>query len=189
MNKDELRKLDYEKTLQYISQLTEIRFKLLSLLPVVTGVALSFIKPEQSPSTGLFIGVFGFSVTFGLVIYDQRNTAIYDEQVIRAKILEKKLLIPPVLGDDIVGGPVGGRPCIEQKLFGISMWHKEGLAIIYTSVLAAWSYLISQSLVTFISPKTGFPNGVSVIIPAVLAVVFWLRLSGAGVKNSQAKTR
>ena len=118
MNPDELRKLDYEKTLQYANQLAEIRFKLLALIPVATGGALGLAQLQTNPISSLFLGVLGFFVTLGLVFYDQRNSEIYEKQMHRARLLELDLDFPSILGDDSTGGPVGGRPSRGRRLFG-----------------------------------------------------------------------
>jgi hypothetical protein len=76
MEKDDLRKLDYDKAIEYVKQLTDIRFKLLALVPIATGAALKFASIKEDPMAGLFLGLLGFFVTMGIIFYDQRNKKI-----------------------------------------------------------------------------------------------------------------
>ncbi len=118
LTKDDLRKLDYEKTLEFVNQLSDIRFKLLALVPIATGSAVGLTDPDKYSLPGLFLGILGFFVTLGIIFYDQRNTEIYDKEMKRARLLELRLNIPSTSEGDIAGGPVGGRSARGRKLFG-----------------------------------------------------------------------
>lgn len=102
----ELIRLDYEKTVAIWQQLVEIRFKLLAVVPVVTGAAVAFTESAKTPALGITLGLLGFLVTLGIISYDQRNTEIYEVLVRRAKLLELRLGVPPLLPDSPSGGAV-----------------------------------------------------------------------------------
>src|SRR5688572_16163035 len=67
-------RLDYEQTNELHRWLADIRFKLLALVPVISGTAVAFLAEAQqkiSPVTGFALGILGFVITLGIVLYDQ----------------------------------------------------------------------------------------------------------------------
>jgi hypothetical protein len=134
---------DHEQTTKYFHALADARFKLLAFVPLVTGGAIVAMSPATSPVQSGLLGVFGFLATLGITFYDRRNTHIYDAISLRAKSLEVLMALPR-LGNTkyLRSGPLLHRPERTVKLFGVwMMWHDRGLAIIYSTVLAAWAYL------------------------------------------------
>jgi len=53
-------KLDYEQTAHYFHELHNVRFRLLALVPIVTGAAIGFLADESSGPKVLAIGILGF---------------------------------------------------------------------------------------------------------------------------------
>ena len=87
-------RLDYEKTTDYIKLLTDIRFKLLAFTPVASGVSLAAITIFSNGQTEGFrlpVGILGLMATLGIVIYDLRNTELYDAAIMRAGQIEEDL--------------------------------------------------------------------------------------------------
>lgn len=87
-------RLDYEKTTDYIKLLTDIRFKLLAFTPVASGVSLAAITIFSDGQTEGFllpVGILGLMATLGIVIYDLRNTELYDAAIMRAGHIEEDL--------------------------------------------------------------------------------------------------
>jgi len=174
MPEDELRKLDYEKTVAYIDQLSDIRFKLLALIPLATGAALTLAEPGTRPATGAVLGLLGFFVTLGIVFYEQRNTEIYEKQVRRAKLLEIRLGMPPVSARDGFGGPFMGRAARERKLFGwVEMWHDRALALIYGMALGGWAYLSTASVLGLFPVAVGAPEAAGGAAALVVVALTW----------------
>jgi hypothetical protein len=85
---------DSEQTCQQIRTLTDVRFKLLAFVPTLTGVAVALLDKSVTAQIALAVSLLGLFVTFGIVIYDLRNTTIYDASIHRAKWLEVKLGLP-----------------------------------------------------------------------------------------------
>jgi hypothetical protein len=161
MNATDRLRLDYEHTLKYLFELAGVRFKLLAIVPVVTGLAIGKVDPDLTPGLGLAIGLFGFVVTLGLVFYDERNTQIYDAMQLRAKTLEAFIGFPVsrirryerTEWDSDKGtlvtrvfvfkrsGPLLDRPPRSLRFFGLLVWHDRGIALVYSAALAAWAYL------------------------------------------------
>ncbi len=77
--------------------LTEVRFKLLALLPPVTGLGLVgivssagvFQGMERGPRIGL--AIFGLLITVGLYVYDRRNDELYDDLISRGRRAELEM--------------------------------------------------------------------------------------------------
>jgi len=123
--------------------LSEIRFKLLALVPFVSGATITFLSldPANAPAYVILAGsVAGFLITVGILIYDYRNTQIIE--VTRARCLEL---------EDLLKLPIKGQFTSAQEdpplLFKVIPLKAEwGLAIIYSTVLAAWWFLIVHAL-------------------------------------------
>jgi len=179
MEYEEKLKLDYEQTTHYHHELHNVRFRLLALVPIVTGVAVGFLSDATSGSKVLTIGILGFLVTLGIAIYDQRNTQIYDSMQKRAKTLEAKLGFDPI--DKNIrkrGGAFLDRPHRSRKLFGLFlMWHDRALAIIYSAVFAAWSYLIVDGFIKILGHDLwNILLWCRVLIPIMIFFLFLLEL-------------
>lgn len=150
--------MGYEQIARSFRQLTDVRFKLLALVPSVSGIAIGLISKdlgafEQAPLSRLIVAVFGLCVTLGIVFYDQRNSQIYDALSHRGRELERALEI---------SGPFSVRPGRALKFLGVvTIWHDRGLAFIYGSVLGAWVFPIACGLLWLLPAEVG-PSGVSV---------------------------
>lgn len=160
-------RIDYEQTTAYFHALAEIRFKLLALLPIATGAAMAFLRHDRTEGAAIALGLLGFLASLGLLFYDQRNTELYDRMQRRAKILEAELGFIPFFREEdqeafslgpsdvkIVGGAFLDRPRRGKKLwFVIPMWHDLGLAIVYSAILAGWTYIVADAAVRLMSRR------------------------------------
>lgn len=172
MKIDEKLKLDYEKTTTYYHQLADSRFKLLTLVPLVTGATVLLSK-DANPSSVLVLGILGFVVTLGIFLYNQRNTQIFDTMILRAKMLEILLKLEPLDERYRYAGPFLSRPERTMKLFGvIKVWGDRGLAIIYGPTLAVWAFLITNSLLTLKPIPSPISTIIVVGIPLSVALAF-----------------
>jgi hypothetical protein len=134
-------RFDYDQALQTIRQLADVRFKLLALVPFISGATIAFlsIDPEKAPPHVIFAGsVAGLLITTGVLIYNQRNTQLLNVTRTRCMVLEELMKLP-----------VKGQFHSQQKKFHflriIPLWADMGLAIIYGTVLAAWLFLIMHT--------------------------------------------
>lgn len=141
--------------------LTDVRFKLLALLPPISALALTAVV---SP-TGILAGVdrpvrvaaaaFGFIVTLGLRIYDSRNDELYDDLISRARRAEFELGIDT----GVFLGRKNPHP-LQNRRFTTPRWfvplarwvglirqpedvpsvvnHGVALKLVYRTVLLAW---------------------------------------------------
>jgi hypothetical protein len=132
-------KAEYEQINNNFRMLTEIRFKLVALVPTLGGVAVYLLTKMTEGLTGSnyatvgFLSVLGFVATLGITFYDQRNSELYNLLVKRGGEMEK-LLDPPMKN-------FGGRCRPGRFLLGfLRMKHDTGLALIYAPVLGAWFF-------------------------------------------------
>lgn len=179
--------LDYEQTAEYFRELSGARFRLLAIVPALTGAALATIEPEAEPLRTAVLGVFGFLVIVGVAFYDQRNTQLYDAMQIRAKNLESYLGFAKAANPRFArGGAFLDRPKRSLKLFGmIDIWHDRGLAIIYSTALAGWAYLFVAGL-TAIEPAESKVCEVLVwAIPAITWAAFMAHFHQADLTTDE----
>jgi hypothetical protein len=137
---DRLR-LDYQQTTDLLRTLTDVRFKLLALVPTLSGAAVAFIGRTAVPVQLLALGGLGLTATIGVLLYDLRNSEIYDYAIKRAQRLETELTIS-LNADGTPGGLFSERPTGTIRLFGLTADRDRGLALVYSAALGGWTYLV-----------------------------------------------
>ena len=131
---DELLRLEYESASRLLGNLTEIRFKLLALVPSLTGAVVALISPGRSGVELLAIGGLGLAATSGVLAYELRNGELYRRAVERVSRLESVLFS---------GGSLLGDEERSPKLFGlIPASHHLGVGLVYGAALGGWVYLV-----------------------------------------------
>ena len=173
-------RLEYETTLETWRMLADVRFKLLALVPAVSGVAIAILSKEilgaglaakPPPEPVLAVSILGFLVTLGITMYDQRNSQISNWAFHHARKLEAGLGLPQ-------GGHLLDRPGKEDRLrlFGtIAIWHDRGLAIIYGSVLGAWVFPMTLSSISLFTDWKQ-PSLISAIVASICVIAFVIEL-------------
>lgn len=159
----------YKQVADSFRQLAEMRFKLLALVPAVSGTAITLISKDieafkRDPIPRGLVALMAFIVTLGIVFYDVRNSQIYNSLIRRAKELESGMQLH---------GPFSARPPRSLRFLGlVSIWHDRGLALIYGSVLGAWMFPIVCGAL-WVLPAGSRPRNV-VDLALVVAAVFSL---------------
>ncbi|MDQ0000111.1 hypothetical protein [Pseudarthrobacter sulfonivorans] len=129
----------YSELGNQIRLLTDVRFRLLTFVPTVSGLALTILLTQPvrdaSPLLVFLASVFGFGITLGIRIYDVRNSQLYDDLISRARSLEALF--------GVERGPYMRR---SRSLWPIE--HDFGLLVVYALVLSAWlvSAVVSLSI-------------------------------------------
>jgi hypothetical protein len=132
---DELLRLEYEYASRLLGTLTEIRFKLLALVPTLTGAVVALVSAGRSGVELLAIGGLGLAATSGVFAYELRNGELRRRATDRVNFLEKKLF---------PGGPLVGAPGRTPKLFGvIPASHRLGVGLVYGAAIGGWVYLVA----------------------------------------------
>jgi len=127
---------EYGEVSSNFRTLTDIRFKLLGLVPVATVVAAiaSASRQEALGGAGFVVSLFGLVVVLGLITYNVRNDQLYDELVGRAADIERSL--------GIRDGSYGFRPKAWFRLsLGPWAWtlnHGNALVLIYGATVVVW---------------------------------------------------
>lgn len=126
--------------------LTDIRFKLLALLPIAAAATAALGFKGGYPGFELFaLSLFGLFVTLGLATYNERNNQLYNELVGRAALIERKL--------GLADGGYANRPRAWLKLkLGRIQWaidHGTGIATIYSASIMLWLFGILAPALTF----------------------------------------
>lgn len=136
---------DYVATRDLYDTLVEIRFKLLTFVPTITGIAVGIVsldsnKVDESPR--LMIGLVGFVASIALVIYEIRNSQIHDRSIHRLAHLEKILGFGPSGPSRAPSGMFSERGA-GGNLFGVfQVKHDRALIMIYAAVTIAWTWVI-----------------------------------------------
>ncbi len=116
--------------------LTDIRFKLLALLPIATALA-AVVKGDSLGVGSIPLSLFGLVVTIGLLTYNTRNDQLYDGLIGRAASIERSL--------GLQDGAFANRPqaWLSIPLWGKQRWkvdHRTGINVIYGASIALWLY-------------------------------------------------
>jgi hypothetical protein len=137
---------EYSEVLSNFRLLTDIRFKLLGLLPIATAAAAAVKFEKGSSPVPLPLALFGLVATIGLVTYNTRNDQLYDELVSRAASIERSLGLPD--------GAFANRPrawyAIKSPVGRWRVDHRPGVGTVYAASIALWLFAVLSALVEFI---------------------------------------
>jgi hypothetical protein len=161
---DELLRLEYEYASRLLGTLTEIRFKLLALVPTLSGAVVAFVSAGRSGVELLAIGGLGLAATSGVLTYELRNGELRRRATERVNRLETRLF---------PNGPLVGAPGRTPKLFGlIPATHRLGVGLVYGAALGGWVYLVVWGALVAIGVRNHSQSiGVVVGVAVGLAIV------------------
>lgn len=181
--------VDYEETVEVIRTLTDVRFKLLTLVPTVTALGVVIAK-DRTLGDALGIALVGALATTGLLIYELRNSQLYGAAMHRAKELEARMK----LRRSNVVWPADGSACDERwprggvfaerprtlRLAMVRIKHDHALALVYAAAMTGWTYVLCSALLPWIggqgldTPRagvTGSPVWLSLAIAAFVGML------------------
>ncbi len=170
-------KLDYDQTFQYFRMLADIRFKLLGFVPTITGTAVAALNASHGLGV-VAAAILGFLATLGLLLYELRNTQLYDAALLRLQAIEKRLGFP--------GGIVRDRPGLSARFFGIHVSHRWGLGIIYSGSLSGWAFLAASRVGDFTSAIPSWLPGVIALVVFAGSALEYARVERATHKEMSA---
>jgi hypothetical protein len=144
MDAEERLRLDYDQATELIRTLMDARFRLLALVPTIAGAAVGLLGSHPSAAELLAVGLLGLVATVGILLYDLRNTEIFDAMLRHAQALEQ------LLGLHAPRGTQGPDTVLSQfapphgRLFGIvTVGQERALGLVYGAALGGWSYLVA----------------------------------------------
>jgi hypothetical protein len=191
---------DYQSTVDVIKLLSDIRFRCLVFVTAITAVANAVLPATVAPGTRIALGAVGFFTTFGIAVYELRNSQLYEAAIHRAKVLETGLKVLRASGKSARAGLFNERPLYVEEEYGeclcpehwqhpkkydvrlmrflfVKVKHDQGLAMIYGAVLGAWVYLMADGVRLILAAKDYWPKahpGWSEIIVALLGASAFL---------------
>ena len=132
MDADDALRLDYEQTTQLMRTLTDIRFRLLAFVPTIAGASVGLAGRGHRAAELVAVGLLGLVATFGILLYELRNSQVYREILEHARQVEQKL------------GLGLFSPRDNVTLFGLVVAKRDrGLGLVYGAALAGWTYLVA----------------------------------------------
>jgi hypothetical protein len=156
---DERLRFDYDRTTDLLRTLTDIRFKLLALVPTVAGAAVGFLGRSASAAELLGVGLLGLAATLGILLYELGNAQTAEQAARRAGELEAKLGLEPLHGSS--------RPGRAARM--------HGLALVYGAALAGWTYVVAwgglRALDVGDARRTAGAIGIAVGVAALVDLV------------------
>jgi hypothetical protein len=176
MTEDEKIRLDYERTAQYFFHLADVRFRLLALLPIVSGAALVVVPDRFQPAETLALGILGLVATLGVLLYDQRNSQIYNSLVGRLNLIEESLRLPAMRENKQVGGAFIDRPGGDRRRMVLGVLpanHGLGLDLIYSASVAAWLFVITRASISILGLSAQPQAYLLLLLPAILGVLLF----------------
>jgi hypothetical protein len=174
---------EYKEVAAQFRALTDIRFRLLTYLPLGTVAAAVFAQ-KTSDLVQPAISAFAFAVTLSLAIYNKRNDQFYDELVLRAAELERDLQIEhgsfsdrprPMLKYGLVTSFSDRRSSFLK--YGLAVEHRWPIGFIYAATASLWAYLFTAALY----PASRWPQ---VAVPAAV-IACWQGLRWMERKHNE----
>ena len=143
MDADDRLRLDYEQTTGQISALTDVRFKLLSLVPTIALAAVGIAGAHPSTGGLVGVGVLGLGATVGILVYELRNMETLAVAVDRARGIARLLELHVVHGRAEPAGVIT-QPRRHHRLFGtVTVGQDQALGLVYGAALGGWTYLLA----------------------------------------------
>jgi hypothetical protein len=173
MDAEERLRLDYGQTTELVRTLMDVRFKLLALVPTSAGAAVGLLGSPQSAAELLGIGLLGLLATFGILLYELRNTQVFEAMLHHAQALERQL---GFYAGPEAGGPDGLlslRTARHVRFLGVvTAGHDRALGLVYGAALGGWSYLTAWGALRALDFSASREVGGAIGVLSAVAVMF-----------------
>ena len=132
---------EYDAAMKVWTQLVDVRFKLLAITPIATGLAL-----KGRPTAP--IGALGLVVALAIVGYEIRNSQLHDNAVHRLMWLEKQLHSPSSVTASGPSGIIGDSRAGERLkvVHFVKVRHDRALAGVYGATVGAWAAIVTEGV-------------------------------------------
>jgi hypothetical protein len=126
-------RLEYDRGSELLRGLTETRFRLLALVPTLSGAVVALVSGSRTDVELLAIGLLGLCASLGVLLYELRNGQIQSAVAERVAAAERTLL---------PHGPLVAAS--RARLLGLlPVSRAAALALVYGAALAGWGYLVA----------------------------------------------
>jgi hypothetical protein len=173
-------RLDYEQTSELVRTLMDVRFKLLAFVPTIAGAAVALVGAGRPSGAQLLgVGILGLLATAGVLVYELRNTQVYNATLSHARALERMLGLSAEGKDTGPAGLLGQAPAGHARAFGIARLGQErAVAIVYGATLAGWSYLVAWGALR--AAGAGSARSIGGVIGAVAGLLVLVEVDRLG---------
>jgi hypothetical protein len=145
---------EYREVTANFRLLTDIRFRLLALLPIAAVAATAVLTAgdghdDAAAARAAVLSAVGLLITVALATYNVRNDQLYDELVGRAGTIERGL--------GLTAGAFGHRPRAWLTIRPVPVWglrrvpwrinHGHAVAWIYAASAGLWLYAAGAAIV------------------------------------------
>ena len=134
MDEFERLRLEYGQASELLRHLTEIRFRLLALVPTLSGAVVALVSTGRSGVELLAIGGLGLLATTGVLVYEIRNGELRAQATALVRRLEAVLL---------PDGPLVGTGRAPRLFRVVPVSHRLGVGLVYGAALGGWAYLLA----------------------------------------------
>ncbi|MBV9566095.1 MAG: hypothetical protein JOY90_37440 [Bradyrhizobium sp.] len=131
---------EYATVVGNFRALTEIRFKLIGLLPLAS-LAAAAVKPDPRSPGSLPFALFGLATTIAIAAYNKRNDQLYDQLVGRAAAIERELGTP----DGAYANRLTPWLSFRKGRLTWTVDHRLSVAAIYFTTATFWLYLALEA--------------------------------------------
>jgi hypothetical protein len=188
---------DYARTVEVFALLADIRFKLLAFVPSIVGATIALVSRESDQRVILAVALLGFVATLGILLYELRNSELYNAASHRASVIEGELglirAVPTRTRHWLEGrakkseswpkqgGIFSERPYVPKagepgfRLFGVmTVKHDRALALVYGAAMGGWAYLLADSSLRLahVGKWAAFPPSLGTAVVVALAVLY-----------------
>lgn len=156
-------RLEYESGSELLRGLTETRFRLLALVPTLSGAVVALLSGNRTDVELLAIGLLGLCASLGVLLYELRNGEIHSAVARRVAEVERTLL------------PHGQLVDVPQtRLLGfVPISRTAGVALVYGAALGGWGYLVAWGALRAVGIAGGArPGGLAIGAVFGLVVAF-----------------
>ena len=153
--------LDYAQTTELVRSLADARFKLVALVPTLSGAAVGLLGHAGTAVELLAVGLLGLVATLGVLLYDLRSGELQDYATRRAQTLESALGFFALDGGG-GGGLFSERPGRTLRILGLLVDRERGFALVYSAALAGWAYLVAWGALRGLHVANAQPVGAAI---------------------------
>ncbi len=133
MDEEARLRLEHDCGSELLRGLTETRFRLLALVPTLSGAVVALLNGSRSGVELLAIGLLGLCASLGVLLYELRNGEIQSAVSRRVSEVERVLL---------PHGPLVDVP--RTRLVGlVPVSRTTALALVYGAAIGGWGYLVA----------------------------------------------